>query len=61
MEKCSLCKKKTLIFACKCSTKYCLKCLVAEVHSCSFDYKAEQRDKLKYLNKVNSNSNLVHL
>ena len=56
MERCSKCKKKTLLtFNCKCLGKFCMNCKIPEIHLCSFDYKKEQRDKLEKSNPVITN------
>lgn len=40
---CSHCKRKTglLHFACKCGGTFCMKCRLAEVHDCAYDWKAQ--------------------
>uniref|UniRef100_A0A6C0CJF6 AN1-type domain-containing protein n=1 Tax=viral metagenome TaxID=1070528 RepID=A0A6C0CJF6_9ZZZZ len=53
MEKCSNCSKKIHILVdCKCSSKYCLKCIPPETHQCKFDYRKETQEKLKIQNPV---------
>jgi len=48
---CSKCSKKTIIiFECRCKRKFCSRCKFPEDHKCSFDYKAESREKLKINN-----------
>ena len=46
--KCHYCKKKIGIieFDCKCCNKFCGKCRHPESHSCTFDFKSEQKKKL---------------
>jgi len=53
MEKCTKCNKKShILLDCKCSSKYCLKCINAVIHSCTFDYRKETQEKLKIQNPV---------
>jgi len=49
MAKCTFCKKKMgmMEFTCKCDYKYCQKCLVPEVHKCTFDFKIHGKSLLK--------------
>ena len=50
---CAHCKRKTLNnTVCKCEKVVCLTCRQPEVHSCSFDYKAEFQQKLIKENPV---------
>lgn len=48
-ERCTVCKRKVglLGFQCKCENIYCSTHRYAEVHNCSFDYKAEGAMLLK--------------
>lgn len=49
MAKCVFCNKRTHItFSCKCELiDLCIKCKTPEDHKCNFDYKEEQKNKLK--------------
>ena len=51
---CQSCKKKYInikIIECKCKLKVCLSCKLS--HSCTFDYHADQKEKLaKHLKKL---------
>ena len=46
--RCANCNKKTGIvpFECKCGNLYCAKHRYAEEHSCTYDYKTNERAKL---------------
>ena len=55
MTGCDYCKKKVgiITFNCKCIYKnLCSKCRTPETHNCSFDYKSEERAKLRKANPV---------
>lgn len=46
MDKCNHCKKKRyILLECKCNKIYCIKHL--HDHSCKYDYKKEQKEKIK--------------
>lgn len=49
-QRCTNCKKKDLIFDCKCLNKYCLNCLKSYIHKCEFDYNNTNK---KYLTENN--------
>jgi predicted nucleic acid binding AN1-type Zn finger protein len=46
--RCATCNKKTGImpFDCKCGLQYCAKHRHPEEHSCTYDFKTEERNKL---------------
>ena len=53
MERCLNCTKRVLLlFKCKCDGHYCIKCKDALKHSCKFDYKKEQQEKIEKLNPI---------
>ena len=48
MEKCVLCKKKTIyLFQCKCTGIFCQKHKQPEDHECKFDFLTDYRKKLE--------------
>ena len=49
MARCTHCKKKMGImeFTCKCEKKFCNKCLMPELHSCTFDFREAGKNSLK--------------
>lgn len=66
-SRCATCNKKTGIvpFECKCGSTYCAKHRHPEEHSCTFDFKTEERNKLNEMlttknastKKLNMNQN----
>ena len=53
MEKCTTCKKKSLIIiTCKCEKTICLGCRPATQHSCTFDYTSEAQKSIKDANPI---------
>ena len=48
IEKCPVCQKRAnnLDIICKCGKKFCMSHRLPETHSCDFDFKTEQREKL---------------
>ena len=62
MPKCSKCGKKThILFECKCDLKdLCITCKAPEVHDCKFNYKEEQKNKLKKDNPIISLDKVVN-
>eukprot|EP00118_Oscarella_pearsei_P026294 m.309728 g.309728 ORF g.309728 m.309728 type:complete len:440 (+) comp47509_c0_seq1:222-1541(+) len=54
-SRCSVCQKKTTLvtsFSCRCGRNFCPIHRYAEMHNCTFDYKAEGRQFLKQANPV---------
>lgn len=52
-KKCSECKRKTpMCVTCKCERTLCFECRYPEDHECTFDYRAEQKEKLVTENPV---------
>lgn len=49
MARCNNCKKKmgVMEFTCKCENKFCNKCLMPELHNCSYDFRSQSKEKLK--------------
>ena len=52
MDRCSKCKKKTLMmYACTCRKTFCTKCRMPEDHACTFDHAAAYRELLAIKNQ----------
>tara|TARA_B110001469_G_C9279922_1_gene155002 strand:- start:230 stop:478 length:249 start_codon:yes stop_codon:yes gene_type:complete len=51
-QKCNYCgkykkkKKRLILFNCRCNNKYCIECLLPEIHNCIFDYKENGKELL---------------
>jgi hypothetical protein len=62
-ERCTICRKKLglLPLKCRCTSSFCSEHIVAEEHSCSFDYKKEQEEKLKKAMPVLGNHKLERI
>jgi len=59
MNRCNQCKKKLTImkYTCKCMNVYCITHLKSEEHNCKYDYKTEEKEKLRKANpKIISNT-----
>jgi predicted nucleic acid binding AN1-type Zn finger protein len=52
MEKCVVCKKKTIVVQCKCEKQVCLLHRIPELHECSFDFKEHSRKQIEKSNPV---------
>ena len=48
-NRCQQCKKKLglLPYQCKCGGSFCITHLPGEEHKCTYDYKAEQQERLR--------------
>ena len=53
-KKCFNCKKKLglIPFNCKCSNTFCTKCRLPSDHNCTYDYRAEGKEKILKENPV---------
>lgn len=49
MARCTHCKKKMglMEFTCQCTKKFCNKCLMPELHNCSYDFRSQAKENLK--------------
>jgi len=62
MRKCFHCNKKFLItVTCKCGNNYCLTHRYAENHKCSFDYKAQAKERLEKENPVINYAKIIKI
>jgi hypothetical protein len=62
MDRCYTCKKKLPImkYTCKCNKIFCIFHLQAEEHKCNYDYKTEEKNKLRKANPEIISSTLEH-
>jgi AN1-like Zinc finger len=50
---CAKCRRKTMMtIKCKCEKTFCFECRYPEDHECSFDFRADQKEKLRRDNPV---------
>jgi hypothetical protein len=65
-NRCSLqeCNKKLKLFEespCKCGLFFCMAHRFADLHNCSYDYKQEQKEKIKKENPAVINDKIVRI
>ena len=62
MERCSVCRRKTVyLITCKCKKVVCIEHRDADDHSCEFDYKAEERERIIKKNPILTGKKMVSI